>query len=319
MTGTVDIHGHLLDSSYLELLAAHGALLEDGFPLPSWDAAEAVSFMDEAGIDLQVLSLSSPQPHFGDDVESCAFCRAFNDWTADVVHARPERFAFAATLPLPCVEGACGEARRAMEELGAVGVALPSNARGLYLGDAALDPLMETLDELGAIALIHPHRPAALAEGLFTSGPVPLYEFIADTTRAVLNLLAQGIPARYPHVRFVVPHSGSFLPNVARRITAIQPFLASRRLMGDADFADGLARLYYDLAGAPTPEMLNLLLSITAPEHVLYGSDFPFTNARLALEGKRRLEDALTADVRLAPFADAIMGGNAARLLSCGE
>ncbi|MBQ9621080.1 MAG: amidohydrolase family protein, partial [Atopobiaceae bacterium] len=99
------------------------------------------------------------------------------------------------------------------------------------------------------------------------------------------------------------------------RITAIQPFLASHGMMGDADFAEGLARLYYDLAGAPTPEMLDLLLSITAPEHVLYGSDYPFTNARLALMGKARLEEMLAES----PHRDAIMGGNAARLLSRGE
>ena len=315
MANVIDIHGHLLSSSYLELLADHGALLEDGFPLPSWDTAEAVSFMDSAGIDLQVLSLSSPQPHFGDDAESVAFCRRFNDQTAEIVRENPRRFAFAATLPLPYVEGACAEARRAMGELGAVGVALPSNARGLYLGDASLDPLMATLDELGAIALIHPHKPAALAEGLFTSGPVPLYEFLADTTRAVLNMLANDVPARYPRVRFVVPHSGSFLPNVARRITAIQPFLASRGMMGNADFADGLSRLYYDLAGTPTPEMLASLLSITSPDHVLYGSDFPFTNAQLALAGKQRLEEELCANERLRPYVDAIMGGTAARLL----
>ena len=293
MAGAIDIHGHLLSSSYLELLAQHDALLEDGFSLPSWDAAEAVRFMDEAGIDLQVLSLSSPQPHFGDDVECIAFCRAFNDRTACIVCAHPDRFAFAATLPLPCIEGARAEAARAVRELGAVGVALPSNARGLYLGDPALDPLMEVLDELGTVALIHPHRPAALTDGLFTSGPVPLYEFLADTTRAVLNMLSRNIPARYPHVRFVVPHTGSFLALVAKRIMSIQPFLTSQGLMDEADFADGFSRLYYDLAGLPNPEMLATLHTIAPSEHILYGSDYPFTNAQLALAGKAHLEEML--------------------------
>lgn len=311
MAGAVDIHAHLLDSSYLELLEKHDALLEDGFPLPSWDAAEAVSFMDEAGIDLQVLSLSSPQPHFGDDAESIAFCRTFNDRTADIVCAHPGRFAFAATLPLPCVDAACAEAGRAMRELGAVGVALPSNARGLYLGDAALEPLMETLNALEAVVLVHPHKPDALTEGLFTSGPVPLYEFLADTTRAVLNMLARNVPVRYPNIRFVIPHTGSFLPNVAGRITAIQPFLAARGMMDEADIAGGLARLYFDLAGNPTPQMLELLLSITSPDHVLYGSDYPFTNAQLALRGKRSLEEMLSSR----SYAEAIMRDNALRML----
>ena len=283
MPRVVDIHGHVLNDAYRELLARHGATLEDGFPLPAWSEGEALAFLDEAGIDLQVLSLSSPQPHFGDDAESAAFCRGFNDWCAQLVARYPARFAFVATLPLPCVEAACDEAKRAMRELGALGVALPSNARGLYLGDAALEPLMDTLNGLGALALIHPHKPASLTEGLFTSGPVPLYEFIVDTTRAVLNLLAAGVPERYPGIRFVVPHTGSFLPVVVERITAIQPLLTARGLMPEVDIPANISRLYFDLAGTAKPELLDLLLSITTPDRVLFGSDYPFTPAPLII------------------------------------
>ena len=307
MARVTDIHGHVLNDAYLELLARHGATLEDGFPLPSWSEGEALAFLDETRIDLQVLSLSSPQPHFGDDGESVAFCRAFNDWCAELVARHPTRFAFVATLPLPCVEAAREEAERAVRELGATGVALPSNARGLYLGDLALEPLMATLDDLGAVALIHPHRPAALTPGLFTSGPVPLYEFIADTTRATLNLLAAGVPVRYPGIRFVVPHTGSFLSYVAERITAVQPMLTARGMMPEVDIRSNLSRLYFDLAGIAKPELLELLLSIASPERVLYGSDYPFTPPPLIAAGMERL--------RAMGCAADIMGENAARLL----
>ena len=301
MARVVDIHGHVLNDAYLELLARHGALLEDGFPLPAWSEGEALAFLDEAGIDLQVLSLSSPQPHFGDDSESIAFCREFNDWCTGLVARHPTRFAFAATLPLPCVEAARDEAKRAMAELGAVGVALPSNARGLYLGDEALEPLMSALDELGAVALIHPHRPAALTPGLFTSGPVPLYEFIADTTRATLNLLAADVPVRYPNIRFVVPHTGSFLSYVTERITAVQPLLTARGMIPEVDIRANLSRLHFDLAGIAKPELFEILLSITTPDRILFGSDYPFTPKRL-----------------IAPsmgYSPDIMGENAERLL----
>ena len=300
MARVVDIHGHVLNDAYRELLSRHGATLEDGFPLPQWSEGEALSFLDEAGIDLQVLSLSSPQPHFGDDAESAAFCRGFNDWCQGVVARHASRFAFVATLPLPCVGAACDEAKRAIRELGAVGVALPSNARGLYLGDAALEPLMDTLNGLGALALVHPHKPAALTEGLFTSGPVPLYEFIADTTRAVLNLLAAGVPERYPGIRFVVPHTGSFLPCVMERITAVQLLLTERGLMPEVDIRSNLSRLYFDLAGITKPELLDLLLTITTPDHVLFGSDYPFTPKRLIIPNMG--------------FSPDIMGENAEKL-----
>ena len=112
MKRVVDYHAHVLNDAYLELLERHDALLEDGFPLPEWREEAALTFMNDYGIDLQILTLSSPHPHFGDDDESIAFCREFNTWCADVTARHPERFHFAATLPLPCVEAACEEARR---------------------------------------------------------------------------------------------------------------------------------------------------------------------------------------------------------------
>lgn len=239
----IDIHGHILTKAYLDLLEAHGATGEDGFPLPTWDEQEAIAFLDEAGITYQVLSLSSPHPYFGDAEESAAFCQSFNDEVAHVVSRHPNRFGFCAVLPLPDVDAAVKEAIRAICELGALGVKLASNSRGLYLGDERLGPLFERLKSLAeergrdVVCLIHPSRPEPIAEGVFSAGPVPLYEFLADTTRAVLNMVARDIPRRYPRVHIVIPHCGSFLPNVARRIEGAQPILERAGLMEHIDVA----------------------------------------------------------------------------------
>ena len=298
MTRAIDMHGHLLNQDYLDLLSAHGALQEDGFPLPTFDEDGTIAFMDENDIELQLLSLSSPQPFFGDAAESAAFCRRFNDWTAEVVARHPGRFAFCAVLPLPDVDAACTEAIRAMDELGAAGVKLASNSRGLYLGDAALDPLFAEVDKRGKLAIIHPHRPEPLREGLFTSGPVPLYEFLADTTRAVLNMIAHEVPARFPNAHIVVP-----------------PLLVAMGAMEPIDFAGNVGKLYFDLAGNPVPTLLPLLASIADPSHILYGSDFPFTNAAIAGKGIAALREFLANDAQLSAHANAIMRENALGLL----
>ncbi len=302
MTRAIEMHGHLLNQDYLDLLSAHGALQEDGFPLPTFDEDATIAFMDENDIELQLLSLSSPQPFFGDVAESAAFCRRFNDWTAEVVARHPGRFAFCAVLPLPDVAAACAEAIRAMDELGAAGVKLASNSRGLYLGDAALDPLFAEVDKRGKLAIIHPHRP-------------PLYEFLADTTRAVLNMIAHEVPARFPNAHIVVPHCGSFLPNVAARIQTVQPLLVAMGAMEPIDFAGNVGKLYFDLAGNPVPTLLPLLASVADPSHILYGSDFPFTNAAIADKGIAALRDFLANDAQLSAHADAIMRENALGLL----
>ena len=147
VTAQVDMHCHMIPASYLEAVKAHGMEMDEGFPLPSWDASAHLAFMDEAGIRTSVLTIPAPQPYFGDAEESAAVCRMFNEEAAALKALYPDRFRFCAALPLPDVEKALEEARYALEVLGADGVKLASNSYGQYLGDEALDPLMAKLSK----------------------------------------------------------------------------------------------------------------------------------------------------------------------------
>jgi 6-methylsalicylate decarboxylase len=310
----IDVHAHFTTPEYLAFIEKHGASLEDGFPLPSWDAERHLAFMDRAGIEWSLLSLSSPQPYFaGEEEASVAVCRELNDVAAGVKHEHAGRFGFAACLPLPNVEAAAEEATRALDELGADAVKFASNSRGLYLGDTSLEPLMAELDRRHAVCIIHPHRPEPIQEGVFSAGPVPLFEFLADTTRAVLNLIATGTVLRYPNVRWVVPHSGSFLPNIYDRFLGISKILVPQGLMEDVDVAASFERLYFDLSGNPAPHLLSWLLTVTSPEHVLYGSDYSFT-PEPQIEANLAALRQMLAREDLAGHSQAILHDNAAEL-----
>ena len=310
----VDVHCHLVTDDYRAFLAKHDALLEDGFPLPDWDEAAHLAFMDEAGIAVSVLTLASPHPFFGDAGESADVIRRINDVCAEAKRRHPERFRWCAALPLPDVPAALEEMRRAFDERGADGVKLASNSRGQYLGSPELEPLMAELDRRGAVVVIHPHNPAAMPEGPFTTGPSALFEYPVDTTRAVLNLVAAGIPSRYPNIRWIIPHGGSFLPAALRRFQAVYPLFRARGMVGDVDFEAMRNVFYYDLAGLRDAAALADLLTLTDADHLLYGSDFPFVAAPIA-EKHLAVLKALSAESNAPPFAaDALFYGNAARL-----
>jgi predicted TIM-barrel fold metal-dependent hydrolase len=308
----IDVHAHALPASYLEGLEELGVSPkeEDGFPTPSWSEEAALEFVESQGIGYSVLTISTPHINRGDDELACKLARRIDDELARFCSAHPDRFGFAATLPLPCVDGSIAEARRCFDELGAVGVKVPSNAHGVYLGDKSYEPLMEVLDEYKAVVTIHPSLAQDYPHGIFTAGPAPLFEYIVDTTRSVLNLIASGTVERYPNVRWVVPHCGSFLPEVAHRLMGISKVLVPAGMMEEIDVLGNLRSLYYDLAGDAEPVMAAALLKIADPEHLLYGSDFPYTPAK-AIAGKR---EGLLADPDLAPYAQGILHDNAARL-----
>ncbi|WP_289575670.1 amidohydrolase family protein [Phocaeicola salanitronis] len=298
----------------MEVLRAHGAELEETFPLPEWDAGRHIAFMDSADIRTAVLTMPAPQPYYGDAEESAECIRRVNEVSARVKQDYPGRFKFCAALPLPDVDAAIREVIYALDTLGADGVKLATNSRGQYLGDEALDPLMEVLNERHAVIIIHPHRPTPYPEKIISTTPLAMYEYPAETTRAVVNMLARNILVRYPNLKVVVPHCGSFLPLALPRMKSILPAMVAQDYMQPIDWEANLSRLYFDLAGNPTPEVLHSLLTITTPDHILYGSDYPYLPDAVLKANLQRLKQMLAADEELAPYREDILWKNAERL-----
>lgn len=312
----VDVHTHIILPEYKALLQRHGAELEETFPLPDWDAERHIAFMDSAGIGCAILTMPAPQPYYGDVAESAACIRRINEASAEAKAKYPGRFKFCASLPLPDVDAAIREAVYALDTLGADGVKLATNSRGQYLGDKELDPLMEVLNERHAVIIIHPHRPTPYPESIIRTTPLAMYEYPAETTRAVVNMMARGVLMRYPNLKVVVPHCGSFLPLTLPRMQSILPAMVEQGYMQPIDWEANLSRLYYDLAGNPTVEVLRALLTVTAPDHILYGSDYPYLPDAVLKANLQRLKETLEADKELAGYADLFLRQNAEGLFS---
>ena len=311
---TVDVHTHIIIPEYMEVLKEHGAELEETFPLPAWDAERHIAFMDSACIRTAVLTMPAPQPYYGDTEESAECIRRVNEVSAKVKRQYPGRFKFCAALPLPDVDAAIREAIYTLDTLGADGVKLATNSRGQYLGDEELDPLMEVLNERHAVIIIHPHRPTPYPEKIITTTPLAMYEYPAETTRAVVNMLSRNVLVRYPNLKVVVPHCGSFLPLALPRMKSILPAMVKQGYMQPIDWEENLSRLYFDLAGSPTLEVLRSLLTITMPEHILYGSDYPYLPDAVLKSNLQRLKQILASDKELAPHSEDILWNNAERL-----
>ena len=307
----IDMHCHMIPDSYLEAIKAHGMVMDEGFPIPAWDAEEHLKFMDEAGIQTSVLTMPAPQPYFGDGAESAAVCRKFNEEAAALKALYPGRFLFCAALPLPDEDRALEEARYALEVLGADGVKLASNSYGQYLGDEELELLMGYLNSRKAVIITHPHKPSAANEKLISAVPLASYEYLAETTRAILNMVAHDVLVRYPDLKVVVPHCGSFLPNALPRFKGLLPVMVRQGYMKSVDVDANLSRLYYDLAGAATEDAIESLLTITEPSHILYGSDYPYVAATALIAAKESL-GARLASHGLDPRN--VLSDNAARL-----
>ena len=140
--------------------------------------------MDDAGIDVAIVSLSTPGVHTGDDAKARELAHRCNEFSAELVRSRPDRFGGFACLPLPDVHGSLEELSYALDVLGLDGVVLFTNSNGVYLGDAALEPVFEELERRKTVVYVHPNpSPDAVAHSLGL--PDNLLDFPTDTNRAV--------------------------------------------------------------------------------------------------------------------------------------
>ncbi|MFD0056450.1 amidohydrolase family protein [Streptomyces sp. NPDC127168] len=291
-TGLIDVHAHFVTDAYVAAARSAGIEHPDGMPgWPTWAVDEHLDLMRRSGIEKSYLSISSPGVHFGDDGAARSLAREVNTFGARVRAENPQRFGHFASLPLPDVEGSLAETAYALDTLGADGVAVETNHHGVYLGDPRLEPLWEDLGRRGAVVFVHPTSPPH-ADELALGRPRPMLEFLFDTARTASDLLLRGVLARHPRIRWVLTHGGGALPLLADRMELFRTLLGG----GPADApgsVEQLGRLWYDMAGTPFPRQIPALDAAFGTERLLYGSDYCWTPADLAVAQVESVDSAV--------------------------
>jgi predicted TIM-barrel fold metal-dependent hydrolase len=291
----IDAHVHILPADYRAELERR-SLLPPG--IPPWSAELVDDLMDRHDIDAAVLSLAPPGVFFGDQGLANELARLVNERTAQFVATAPERFAGLAVLPLPDVDAALEELRHALDVLELDGVALLSNVAGTYPGAPDWDPLFDELDRRGVYVFLHPTMPPHALP--LAAHPVWLYEFPFDTTRAVVNLIYSGTLERCPSVRLQIAHLGGTAPFLAHRLASLAAREPEQASAAPTGALAHLRRLYYDTGLSNNSVALASTLLVADPDHVVFGSDWPYADLPDAGDpapGLAELDGALRARI----------------------
>lgn len=120
-------------------------------------------------------------------------------------------------------------------------------------------------------------------------------------------MIANKIMTRFPNIRWVVPHCGSFLPYMLSRFSGVSGILASMGMMETVNVKEEFDRLYFDIAGDPEPVQLEMLRMVADESHIVYGSDYPHSPAKVIIRKKKHLDEN--------PNIEKIYKDNAAALL----
>ena len=309
MSFSIDVHHHILpDVFWRATNDAHNPV--GGITPASWSKESTLSYMDDAGIDLAITSISTPGVHMGDDSAARDLARRVNEIGAGLIQERPDRFGGFAALPLPDVDGALRELEYGLDVLKLDGVVLFSNARGIYLGDARFRPLFAELERRAAVVFVHPTTsPDSAARSLGL--PDSLIDFTADTTRAAAQLHYGNTFAHTPSVKYIFSHAGGTIPYLATRFSIVDEMKVIPGAEERGTVADTLRRLYWDTALSWHAPNLHMLRSVVGIGQVVFGSDYPYLDRDLAVSCRTEVEKSHALNGQ---ESRAILGGNALKL-----
>jgi aminocarboxymuconate-semialdehyde decarboxylase len=322
----IDFHNHFYPESYIRELNS-----SDGYARVSVDTQgrelieytgdynvvvgphvrleDRIKEMEKYGIDLQVLSLTTPGVERETPSRGIKLARAANDGFGSICEKYPDQFRALVALPLQDPEAAVDELDRGVRDLGLKGVMLFSNVNGKPLDSKEFIPVYEKAAKLGVPLFIHPTSPInALAMEDYRL--VPIIGFTVDTALALFRLVFSGILERIPNLKIVVAHTGGVFPYLRGRIEiGYNAYPECKENISKPPSFYFKRNVWVDTV-CYDKDLLMSTCSFLGPDRILLGTDFPhqISDMEKAVDRVKSLEINDTEKEK-------ILGGNSSQLL----
>jgi predicted TIM-barrel fold metal-dependent hydrolase len=266
----IDVHAHQFPQKYTEAIASRGRHFPGVFS--SQTIEQRLRLMDEAGVDVQVLSPANLAPYFANEADASEAARVLNDGYAELIHRLPGRFKAYVSLPLPHVEASLREMERGLDQLGLAGVTLGCSILNRPVIEKEFEPLYQEMSRRRAIVFFHPMVNGLCSPLLNDFDLAGSVGTTMEDTIVALHMIVAQIPHRYPGIRIIVPHLGGLIPMLLRRMDN-QVAAAYRDLPEPPSIT--AKRFWYDTVGHGSAAALRCACEAFGPEHLVTGSDYP--------------------------------------------
>jgi len=237
------------------------------------DVDKRLEDMDRVGIDVEVVSLSTPNVFFTNADHQPAVARMINNSYAELIAKHPTRFKGFASIPMDAPDAALNELHRAIDVLKLNGVILLSNIGGKPLTSPEYWPFFEEANRMKLCIFLHPMLPAnsdAFRE--YVLGPIIGFPF--DTSLAAARMCYDGMFEDLPDIRWIIGHLGGAIPYLMERMDNGFRDFADCRVKIDKLPSFYLKRLYYDTVSF-SPYTLKMVRDMVGADHMVMGSDYP--------------------------------------------
>ncbi|HUQ24133.1 MAG TPA: amidohydrolase family protein [Burkholderiales bacterium] len=248
-----------------------------------------LSHMDKHGMQMMILSLNAPAIQaIPDTAKAIQIARKANDFLAQEVKKRPDRFQAFAALAMQDPDAATRELQRCVKDLGFRGALVNGfssieKESMVYLDDRRYDGFWAECAKLDVPFYLHPRNPLPSASQIYEGHPWllgPTWAFGQETAVHALRLMASGLFDRHPKLQIVLGHMGEGLPYSIWRVdnrnawTKAAPRYPAKKKLGDY-FRDNF---YLTTSGNfRTQTLIDAILEVGS-DRILFSTDWPFEN-----------------------------------------
>ncbi len=281
----IDVHHHVSPPTYIT--ASNTNNFGDGL-MKNWTPEKTLQDMDNAGIAVAMLSVTTPALNFTSGEPARKLARECNDYAAKLRADHSGRFGSFAMIPLTDVEGSLQEIAYALDTLKADGIGLMTSYGDKWLGDPLFLPVMEELNRRKAIVYTHPTAANCCVNLVKTQEPV-MIEFGTDTTRTIADIVFSGNAQKFRDIRWIFSHAGGTMPFLIERFIrnpTLNPQV--KATVPDGTLAE-LKRFYYDTAQTSNKAAMSALAAIIPVSQIVFGTDYPY---RTGIDHVKGLRDA---------------------------
>jgi predicted TIM-barrel fold metal-dependent hydrolase len=243
-------------------------------------ADSRIKNMDAHGVDVQVLSFTSPGAQGFPADEAIPMAKDANDRLAAAMKAHPARFAGFAALPTAAPEAAADELERCVKDLKFCGTMIHGHTRGEFLDDKKFWPVFARAEKLDVPIYLHPTLPAPAAIKAYFEGYEEIaragWGFAVDTSIHFLRILFAGVFDAYPRLKIILGHLGEGLPFAMHRLNDHTYRAAKHRGLKKTPLDYIRDNLYVTTSGNwYEPAFVCTLLAMGA-DSILFAIDWPY-------------------------------------------
>ena len=278
----VDIHAHYFPKEYNDLLVRIGgkslpeaARAATARPMRNDDLsgiATRLKQMEEAEVQLQVLSPAASPPYAEKEADAVAAARLINDAYADLAQKYPGRFNAVVSLPLPHIDASLREMERGLDQLGMLGVSMTCSCFDRSTAEAEFEPLYQEMNRRRTVLNYHPIQNGICSPMINEYGFTVSVGASLEDAAIVLHLIARRIPERFPNIKYVVPHLGGIIPMLLQRLDNQAPQKHPNLPERPSVTA---RRFYYDIVGHGSHAAVLCAWKAFGADHLVAGSDYP--------------------------------------------